>query len=141
MGGYFTPCSDLGGCDNGTLVASPATYGKYCRLALCGTTCREHSKLGLPCLALAITTANTTAGYDTTTREGFTCAQNDAGLDFACSGHAPQAHLLLESCPLREGACDLGLCSDNADAADDHLRAGKPQPPAVTVGADDLGIF
>ena len=34
----FTPCSDLGGCGSGTLVASPATYAGRTQAVCCGTT-------------------------------------------------------------------------------------------------------
>ena len=34
---FFTPCSDLGGCGSGTLVASPTTYAGRTQAACCGT--------------------------------------------------------------------------------------------------------
>ena len=91
----FTPCSDLGGCDSGALVVSPATYAGSTKAACCETaTCagnpEEESGLQQPdflCRAgTPIPAANTTAGYDTTTCCDATCVGNsDGSPDFSCA--------------------------------------------------------
>eukprot|EP01045_Picozoa_sp_COSAG04_P009603 COSAG04_NODE_562_length_12576_cov_154.338703_3_plen_481_part_00 len=125
----FTPCSDLGGCGSGTLVASPATHAGRTQAVCCGTgMCadnpEEESWAQIPDRYCATPTETTQIASFPTEAEARAACLADAScravFDYGCDGSGE-----FWTCS------STGLSSSHGSCMYDHGTLQQPDFPCL----------